>query len=131
MNYTQAQEILAKGRNKDSRTIANNTRVIRRGECIAIQLHQTDILTIWPDNRVLLDVGQWRTVTSKARLNEYLPSGWRITQTKNVWYLVRRRRDNPGEIAQEYVYQNGITIAQDGTVQGAVSALACCTREGD
>lgn len=68
------------------RKLANNTYLTRAddGAYYAITLHNTVIIRIFPD-RYLLNTGGWRTGTTKARLNEYLP--FRIVQAKGVWYI--------------------------------------------
>lgn len=74
------------GRNHNGRKIANNTYAERRGEAIAIRLHSTDILTFDKDGSIVANTGGWKTVTTKARLNEYLPNGYRISQDRGIWY---------------------------------------------
>ena len=85
MNYKQAKTKLATPRNKQSKKLANNTYLERRGENIAIRLHQTDIIIITPKNHYILNNGDWFTPTTKSRLNDYLPCY--ITQSKGIWYL--------------------------------------------
>lgn len=74
------------GRNANSRKLANNTYVERRGSDIAIRLHSTDILTFKPDGAVAVTSGGWQTPTTKDRLNAYLPAGFSIHQKKGLWY---------------------------------------------
>jgi len=83
--YAQLNEKLT-GRNINGRKIANNTYAERRGDAIAIRLHSTDILTFNANGSVAVNTGGWKTVTTKARLNDYLPNGFRIYQTKGIWY---------------------------------------------
>ena len=71
-SYAQAIDHLAGGRDKNSRPVANNTRVERRGDDIAIKLHATDVATIHPDNSITLNSGGWLTVTTKDRMNSAL-----------------------------------------------------------
>lgn len=84
MNYQQLNEKLT-GRNAERRKLENNTYAERRGECIAIRLHATDIMTFHPDGRIVLNSGGWKTVTTKARMNEYLPPGLQIWQNRGTW----------------------------------------------
>ena len=85
MKYIEANELLS-GRCHRSRKLANNTYLIRLedSDSIAIRLHQTDIIRIDPNGDTSAFTGGWRTVTTKARLNEYLPVG--IYQEAGVWY---------------------------------------------
>lgn len=83
MNYQTANAMLT-GRCKERRKIGNNTYLIRRGKEIAIRLHQTDIITLTDENEIIVNTGGWHTVTTKARLNEYLPIG--IYQKSGEWF---------------------------------------------
>lgn len=69
---------------------------------IALRLHETDVLT-WhapqgsgraltgaDAGTVTLDSGGWRTVTTKARMNDYLPPGWRLWSERGTWWLALR-----------------------------------------
>lgn len=50
----------------------------------AIRLHKTDIITFNKD-RVILNSGGWRTVTTKDRINKFSPV--KIYQQHGIWYL--------------------------------------------
>jgi len=75
-----------------------------------IRLHLTDILTFTPNGSIIINSGGWRTVTTKERINRFLPDGWRISQSNSTWYL------------NSHVFEDGITIQADGTVTGAGNA---------
>ncbi len=93
MNYTKANELLT-GRCHESRRIGNNTYLQRRpGGEIAVRLHRTDIVTYRPDGSVILDSGGWRTVTTKARINQYMPAECSLYQRDWEWYLERDGSD--------------------------------------
>ena len=103
------------GRCKDSRKVANNTYLERRAATftikgkttgigsIALKLHNTDIMTAYPDNTVTLNTGGWRTVTTKARMNDFLPFG-RIYQKDFIWYL------SLGNV--DHVYDDGMELSE-------------------
>lgn len=76
------------GRCAQSRKVANNTYLVRRGDDIAVKLHATDVVTFHPDGTLTLNSGGWFTVTTKERINRYLPSGICLSQIKGRWYLV-------------------------------------------
>ena len=101
-----------------SKIVDHNTVECRRinGDRV-IRLHLTDIITFKPNGDIVLDSGGWQTVTTKERMNKFLPIGWYLTQSKNVWYLERGRWDDPDR--EEYVYKDGITILGTGGVSGA------------
>lgn len=88
------------GRNATRRKLGNNTYAHRVNGAIAIQLHSTDILTYYPDGRIVANSGGWKTVTTKARLNEFLPHGYQISQERGVWYWYCRGANwsNKGEV---------------------------------
>jgi hypothetical protein len=89
MTYTELNESLS-GRCKERRKLANNTYAERRGDgVIAIKLHKTDILTFRKDETIIVNTGGWRTVTTKDRINRYLPHGHAISQHRNVWYWIK------------------------------------------
>ena len=81
--------------------LANNTYLLRRPDgVLAVRFHNTDILTIFPDNRVVTSTHgtgadkyrganhrwghyggeeqQWHTPATLERLNLYLPGTWRL-----------------------------------------------------
>lgn len=94
---------IAGGRSKVSRTVANNTsaRVMDEG-MVAIRLHDTDIVTVFSDGRVILNSGGWLSATTKERINRYSPAG--ISQKNSIWYM----RDGS-------LFYDGMVIDSDGT----------------
>lgn len=85
MTYAEANTIL-QGRNKDRKVLGNNTTLERRDNgTIAVHLHNTDVVTFYPDNRVSLTSGGFQTVTTKDRLNNY--SGHRVYSVNGVWLV--------------------------------------------
>ncbi|MCX5884332.1 MAG: hypothetical protein NT096_00205 [Proteobacteria bacterium] len=109
MDYQKAQALLKTARDKCRKPIANNTWLIldTNSNDIAVRLHHTDILTFKPDGSIILDTGGWETVTTKARMNEYLDRP-RIGSERGVWMI------SSGGI--DYFYENGMTIKPDGTI---------------
>ena len=105
MNY-QTIEAQLQGRNKESRKCGNNTYLVRRPDYLALRYHQTDVVKYYPDARIELDSGGWRTLTTKDRINRGLPPGYRLTQASGVWFL------------NEEPYQDGITITKSGQITG-------------
>jgi len=110
-NYKQLEHYLSKGRNKDNRPIANNTRVIRRSPTsIAIKLHDTDVLTFFEDESIQLFTGGWKTVTTKDRINRFLPTGFGYVHSERfVWYF----RLGDWKTGKNYLYQELMTITHD------------------
>jgi hypothetical protein len=113
MNYEQLNEQLT-GRCKDRRKLANNTYAERRGEGkIAIRLHATDIMTFHANGFIGINSGGWRTVTTKARINDYLPNGYRISQERSIWYW---RNSAAGFEGARSIFTDGDTISPDGSL---------------
>lgn len=85
MNYQSAADLLTRGRN-GKKKLANNTYLRpTENDAIAVQLHQTDIITILPDNVFVLNSGGWQTATTKARINELSPA--RLSQKNGLWFV--------------------------------------------
>ncbi len=112
---TDYSELNAKlsGRNSNGRKLGNNTYAERRNDAIAIRLHQTDILTFNPDGSMVANSGGWKTVTTKARLNEYLPNGYGISQSKGVWYWSHYN----GQFKTLEMFSDGDKITADGKLE--------------
>lgn len=105
MDYSTLKQKLG---NRPRRKLGNNTYTeTRDGGAIVIRLHDTDVLTFHPDGRTVVTSGDWQTVTTKARLNEYLPHGWSISQRQGIWYW-----DRLG-----VPFTDGDSIAADGTLR--------------
>lgn len=82
------------GRNSESRKIANNTYKVRveneagDEQAIAIKLHDTNVVTAYPDGSVKLDSGGWKTPTTKSRIDDALQMiGLRLAQVEGLWQL--------------------------------------------
>lgn len=112
--YEELNAIL-QGRNHSKKKLANNTYAIRRElGAIAIQLHETDVLTFMPDKSVVVTSGGWKTVTTKDRINTYLPSGYRIFQSGGVWYWAKPQQDGFQDVNHSTIFTDGDTISKRG-----------------
>jgi len=91
MGYDYARlNALLTGRCEKSRKLENHTyaeRVPDMDDVIAIRLHATQILKFWPSGKVQVNSGGWQTVTTKARINDYLPDGWVVRSDSRIWYI--------------------------------------------
>jgi hypothetical protein len=103
-SYSDLKAFIAKGRNKTERRIANNTLVIDKGTHVAIRLHNTDIVEVYPDGTYVLDSGGWHTVTTKQRINTFAPVN--LYQKDWTWYLW------PGDT----LFEDGIRVNSSGKV---------------
>ncbi len=108
-SFTALAEFIAKGRSKTSRKLENNTVAhILDPERIAVRLHKTDILTFHKSGRVVVTTGGWKSVTTKDRLNSYLPAGFRVSQSKGLWYWTGGAVFTDGD----YIGPNGTLYTQ-------------------
>ena len=118
MRRTKA-EIMAGVECVSSKIIDHNTvESMRINGDRVIRLHLTDIITFKPSGDIRLDSRGWQTVTTKERMNKFLPKGWGIYQEKNIWYLSKGEYWSDPD-RKRWVYQNGITILGTGGVSGA------------
>ena len=122
MNWFAAQTLMETARDKsEGKPIANNTRLYFEtalSDNIAypryiIRLHGNVIMQIYRDKIVPLD-GGWRTVTTKERLNRYLPRGYKVYQKDWEWYL--EVRDSIKVEPKTYPFDDVHWIHNDGRV---------------
>jgi len=93
MNWNEAKELMTTARDKTKgKPIGNNTRLyfydagVGHESFYTIRLHGNAIMKIYRD-RVEPSSGGWRTVTTKARLNEHLPRGFYVFQKNWEWFI--------------------------------------------
>jgi len=83
MDYFSAQAKLA---GRVERKIGNNRYLEQTGEgTICLRLHHTYIVVFYANGDIKLNSGGWRTVTTKAAINEVSPR--RVNQVKGEWYV--------------------------------------------
>lgn len=125
MYYHEANAQL-QGRCFQSRKLGNNTYLIRDGEQLHVKLHATHILTFYPNGDIRLNTGGWNTVTTRARMNEYLPLPWRVgTDSKTFGYeLVLYRAGMPVALADQF------TLLESGIIpkEEQEKLAQCCER---
>lgn len=105
-NYKQAADYL---NFKTDRPYANNTRISLEDKVIVVRLHGNPIVRFYPDHVTLNNCG-WRTLTTKERMNRFLPDGFAIYQHRNVWYIRNYRTGDA------WLYFHGIQINCEGQV---------------
>jgi hypothetical protein len=75
-------------RGKTVRKLYHNTWVERDGnDEINVRFHNTVIVAYHRAGGATLRTGGWMTVTTKARLNNLVPSGWSVYQKDWDWFL--------------------------------------------
>jgi len=112
VRYATWVEFLKQGKNKLSRPIANNTKVIGMpNESIGIKLHDTIIIEILENDSVILNSGGWRIITTKDRINRFAGRGINVWQNKKIWYVICGKRTVP--------FADGMIITWRGTIKYA------------
>jgi hypothetical protein len=81
--------------------------MVRNGGNISIRLHNTNVVTITPEDDIILDSGGWHTSTTKDRISGYA----RIYQSDGNWYIT-----HGGKV---YRFKDNMILHNDGTVTGA------------
>lgn len=109
-------ERLMNGRNR--KKLANNTYARKEKvnglTCLIVRLHSTDIVQAYT-SKTIYSSGGWLTPTTKNRINEYLPSGFRLYSERGQWIL----QEGDWETGTRHYWQDGLSIT-DGVVQGAL-----------
>ena len=86
MTHAEATKMVLGKRNRGQRKVGNNTYAyIQADGSVAIELHGTKVVVLYPNGLVKLNSGGWRTHTTKKRINQYSPV--RIYQEKYQWFL--------------------------------------------
>jgi hypothetical protein len=86
LTYAQCKDLVASSRDKNSKPVANNTRVERRGDsAYALRLHATDIATYWENGTIEINSGGWQTVTTAQRLNAFVTR--HVYSERGTWFV--------------------------------------------
>ena len=73
-------------KNRETKKVGNNTYLVRISpETIGVRLHNTIVVEIHADGSYTLNSGGWRTVTTKARMNEFCPV--KVGQKRYDWFV--------------------------------------------
>lgn len=72
--------------------IGNRATTVSRSPdgTIRVTYHETDVVTVYPNGRIDLDTGGWRTPTTKTRMNQashQLGLGFLVWQKDWEWYV--------------------------------------------
>ena len=96
-NFTDAERHMLRHEDKNNGLkIMHNTKARRYANTVEIQLHSTDVYRIekrhdvgdeFAHSVITLDSGGYQTVTTKDRMNRFLPLGYRVYQKDFDWYL--------------------------------------------
>lgn len=127
-SYAEAEAFLA-AKGVDSRKICgNNTYVERRGEDIAIRLHQTDIITFLKaaSPLIVLSTGGWHSLITKQRLEQFLPAPLAVMSFKGQWRISfggDRWARNRAETRNSVIFTDGLRLIWNGVGWEALNAV--------
>lgn len=71
-------------------TVATTISQDRETEVLRVTYHSTDVVKVFPNGRIELDSGGWRTATTKTRMNQasnQLGLGFTVWQKDFNWYV--------------------------------------------
>ena len=85
-----------------------------------IRLHKTDILTIWPNGAFEIATGGWNTITTRGRLNQFLPEGWGVYTSRGEIHLIHRKASAETG-AGVWRFRETIKVSAKGSVKPDVS----------
>ena len=86
MTFDECKKIMARCRMGEKRLGGRNTVLYKVDEhSFAVCYHNTEVVIIHDDGSYTLQTGGYKSMTTKARINEYSPAG--IQQRKFEWYL--------------------------------------------
>lgn len=73
------------------------------GNGVGIRYHDTVVIAFMIDGTIVLDSGGWRTVTTKKKMNVFMPNPLSVWQEKGKWYVALDdwRKPNPPVVAFE------------------------------
>jgi hypothetical protein len=86
MTHAEATKMVLGKRNRSQRKVGNNTYAyIEHDGSVAIELHGTKVVVIYPNGLYKLNSGGYRTSTTKKRINQYSPV--KVYQKNYTWYV--------------------------------------------
>lgn len=113
MTYAEAQMLFRTARSRcNGKPLACRTRLINHRAYFAIRYHQTDVVIICRNGTYRLYSDGYRTVTTKRRINQYLPPGWYLWQEDFVWYVSTGYYTANG--SKTYLFRDGFRIGPRG-----------------
>jgi hypothetical protein len=80
---------------RNSRTIGNNTTAyVDDDGDITIRLHGHPIVLMYATGEILIALAEYPTVTTRERINQFLPAGHRVYQRNHQQFLDGRPIDS-------------------------------------
>lgn len=129
MTFAQFAKLWPKTRDPFAgKPLENNTRLFKRADdCFAVRFHDTDVVTVFKDDSIILSSNGWYSMSTKDRIGSYAPV--QIQSDRGVWYVVheeaRKRADRKARkefgvpmgmrYAQSYFFGGDDHYLRDGT----------------
>jgi len=107
------------------------------GSCgVGVKYHDTIVIAFYRDLSIVLDSDGWRTVTTKKRINVFLPSPLSLWQDRSEWYVSLKRHDwnARGDSDNVVAFKDGmrlLPVVDDGSwaAVGALTLVEITARE--
>lgn len=120
MNDYKSAKQFAQGR---KRKLSNNTYFVELDNgAYGVKLHDTVVVQYEP-KKTVLNTGGWQTVTTKARMNEYMPAGWYLYSERGIWLIKQYREDGYVVAYKDGMFYNGKRWRGCGTDPQATQRL--------
>lgn len=144
-NYTEADHLFQTvNRRSEYVKLAGNTLLhkLEDGNTIdattapdrfIVTLHGHRIVTFYKDGSLVLDSCGWRTVTTKERINRYLPPGLSLYQEKHEWWIADNRPEFMPEGMERFDkrlrarFEDRMEIRPDSSLHGLDRQPECGT----
>lgn len=103
LTYAKCTEMIKGGRSKidnyPAKKLAENTYLYFDGESYHVRLWNTDIVSVLPGNRWVLDHGNRKTKLTSERINRYAPVI--VQKSRGEWFYVLGGTAFPFECGRE------------------------------
>jgi hypothetical protein len=118
--YQWAEALFARARVPESgKPLCNHTRLFKRDENYAVRFHETDVVTITPDNEFVLNSGGWLTMSTKDRINSFCSAN--VFSHRGVWYVQPFSTDHRWDHHHAERFFDGIVVNAQGVVLNAMA----------
>ncbi len=104
-----------RGTCKSEKSIARNTVAFTFAGVLYIKLHRTNIITFDKQGRPTLRMGGWNTVTTRERMDRFLPKRWYVFNRKGEAYVGYRGKEWT-DPHKTYPFVEGMRLNLNGTV---------------
>ena len=107
MTYAEAEALMRTARSQfNGKPLRRHTQLIDHGAYFAVRYHWTNVVEICRNGACYLRSGGYRTLTTKRRINQYLPFGWHLYQENFEWYVSHG--------SKTYLFRSGFRIGPRG-----------------